>query len=172
MAEKEDIHTCEDDDPNRCQRMTPHGQCNKESYINSDFCLLHGGNKKEEGDKKKALNNYRLNRFQVRISELAHNTNVKNLRDEIGILRILLEERFNQCENPSELLVHSGVISDLVMKIQSVIASCHKLETAMGLVLDKEQVAEIADRIIQSVSKRVKDPEVLKLISDDISGVI
>src|SRR2546421_361414 len=76
-------------------------------------------------------------KWQTRLDEFADNDKIKSLREEIGVLRILLEETMSRCHDTNELLLYSNKISELVIKIEKVVASCHRLENATGMLLDK-----------------------------------
>jgi hypothetical protein len=135
------------------------------------YCSIHGGvaeiNKQESGSK----NMYRLAKYGSRISEFASHTQVKGLRDEIGILRMVLEERLNKCQDNDELILSSNVISDLVMKIQTVVTSCHRLESSMGQLLDKQQLIQFAEAIVKVICEEITDPALLAKVAYKIEAV-
>ena len=167
-----DIRPCEPDDPNRCQATSANGQCTNLSVKNGRVCLVHGGNKVIEKQNKDGLKNYRLTKYSQRVSEFSNSSHIKDIRDEIGILRILLEEKFNACANQNELLLQASHISELIMKINTLVSSCHKLETLLGLVLDKATVVTIAEQTVAIISKYVKDANTLDDISNEIMDII
>ena len=84
-----------DDDPQRCQGMTANGQCRYLKQPSSDFCIMHGGNKGAEALANKQMKNYRLTKFKARAEQLSNNPSINSLRDEVAILRILIEEKVN-----------------------------------------------------------------------------
>jgi len=148
-----DIVKCESpDDPNRCQATTSQGQCLNVSAEGSTFCLAHGGNRAGQEAEKQNTQNYVLSRWQARLEKKKSSPEIKGLRDEIGILRMLLEDRLNQCTSATDLMLHTSAMSDLIMKIEKVVASCHKLEKNMGMVLDKQAILNFAGRVIQIVT--------------------
>ena len=116
-----------DDDPRRCQGITPNGQCINKSVENGSNCLVHGGNKQEERHERQGLNNYRLTKYQAQLKRFSQSPGIKSLRDEVGILRMILEEKLNQINDNVELVMSSSIISDLVIKINTLVVSCHKL---------------------------------------------
>jgi hypothetical protein len=159
-------------DPDRCQGIIKSkGQCLNKSLPHSDYCPAHGGNKGEEAHEKKQANNYRLQKWKwkVRLGELSESDVIKSLREEIGILRVLMEERLVRIEDPSDLILQSGPISDLVMKIDKVVNSCHKLEGSMGQLLDKSKVIQLANEFIEIISSELPDnPETVEKIADRV----
>ncbi len=164
---------CEPDDPNCCQGLNKFGQCNLRAIEGQKYCRLHFGfgHKKAEND---AARNYRLNRYQNRVNEFADNTQVKSLREEIGVLRMLLEETVNKCQNDTDLLIYSTKISDLVVKIQKLVESCHKLELSSGELLDKSTIMYLGDVIINIVGEVCppdKIQEVANRIMDSVANI-
>lgn len=167
-----DIVRCEPDDPNRCQAVNKNGQCLNKAVPGTQYCAAHGGGVAQEALIKKSLRNYHLTRFQARLERFADAPELKSLRDEIAILRMMMEERLNQCEDAKDLLYQSGPISDLVLKIEKVVASCHKLELATGQLLDKQAVLNFGGELIAIISEEITDEEALGHISSRIMSLI
>jgi len=161
-----------EDDPRRCNHIIQgKGQCINVSVEGGNFCLVHGGNKILQAKAKSELRNYRLTRNKARLIELGNSSGIKSLRDEIAILRILLEERFNAITNDNELILQSGAMSEMIMKIERVVTSCQKLEERTGIMLDKAQVMNIAEQIIDIITNNISDPVIVEKISADIAEV-
>lgn len=154
----------EADDPNRCQGVTAQGQCPFKSVPGSKFCWIHGGNKHLESENKKAVRNYQLAIWQSRLDE-KQGPDIKSLREEIGILRILIEERLNMCKTATDLILVSGPISDLIMKLQKVISSCHTLEKSLGDLLDKTIIKQFAQEIIKIITEEIDDEEIIEHVA-------
>jgi len=172
-----DIRRCNDPaDPKRCQAVNANGQCNNRAAEGSTFCLAHGGNKAQESAQKAALRNYRKSKWLGRIHEHADGPAIKSLREEIGILRIILEEHLDKCNTEMDLILHSQAISDLVMKIEHIVVSCHKLEDKLKLVVDRSALLQFASMVIDIVASELAaldDSEaLLTKISDGILAAI
>jgi hypothetical protein len=120
------------------------------SINGSKYCAQHGGT---IGVKKEMKSAYRLMRWQDRIKHHAEHDQVKSLRDEVGILRMMMEERLNECQSSTDLLLHSGAIASLVDKIERTVVSCHKLENAMGQLMDKQAILQFADSVVSAVAE-------------------
>lgn len=155
-------------DPDRCQGITAMGQCqNKVSVPGGKYCSMHGGAIELRAQEKANLNRYRLSKFQSQYEKHLSQPEVKSLRDEIAILRMMLEERLNSCTGSSDLVIASGPISDLIGKIEKVVVSCHKLELAADQMLDKARLFQIADQVVKAVGKYIP-PDVLSSASVEI----
>lgn len=156
-----EITRVEPDDPNRCQAIIPNkGQCLNRAVPGGTNCLVHGGNKQEESMRLASVRNYRLGKFQAELERHASSPALKSLRDEIAILRLTLEQRFQRCEDITDLILQSGPISDLVMKIERVVSSCHKLEGAMSQLLDKQAILQFANELIGLINITITEKAV------------
>ena len=152
----------------RCGATVKTMQCPYRKLEGGNNCAMHAGSIPAVSGDEKALKNYRLNRWKQRISELADNSQVKNLREEIGILRMILEEMLNQCETSMDILLYSTRMSDLVVKIERLVVSCDKLENRMGLMLGKDSILQLASTYVNIINMHVDNPETLEVISQEI----
>lgn len=160
-------------DPMRCQAVIKsQGQCPNKATVLGGFCAAHGGNKAIVAQEKENIRNYQVAKWQTKLNRHADSPRIKNLRDEIAILRMTLEERLNRCHDESELLLQSHVISDLVGRIERLVKTCHTLEGSMGQLLDKQAVLNFASGVIKIISDELQDEEVLNRIADKIIGLV
>lgn len=159
----------DEDDPRRCQAVRPsHGQCTLVSLEGSTYCAAHGGNKAVEAKKKQELRNYRLTKFKQKVQELGNSDEIMSLREEIAILRVLFQEKWNRCDDEYELTMMSGPLSDLIMKVEKVVSSCNRLESKLGSHLDKTKVLQYAQMIVQIIAKHVQDDKLIEMINEEI----
>lgn len=169
----EDMGKCAADDPHRCQAVTKYGQCLLKSVELPDgtytyTCKAHGATHSVQSYNEKSYRTYQLERWQARLDQKAESEHIKSLRDEIGILRICLEERLNRCHDATDLILQSVAISDMVLKIEKVVSSCHKLESQMGQLMDKQALLNFAQRVIAIIADNISDENVVNKIADDI----
>ena len=158
----------EADDPNRCQHIIPTiGQCLNKACEGSKYCPAHGGNKGFQAQQKKNLRNYRLNKFKIRVNELSDSDVILSLKEEIGILRLLMEEKINCCQDEHDLILMAGPLSDLAMKVEKVVTSCNRLDSKLDNLLSKEKILQFAQTVVAIIGKYV-DEEIIEKISDDI----
>lgn len=154
--------------PDRCAGIAAGEQCPMFAVKGGTQCMLHGGNKQLASQEAKSLRNYQLTKFRAQLERHATSDNIKGLRDEIGILRMMLETRLNKCNDEMDLLLHSGPISDMVLKIDRLVNSCHKLEGSMGQLLDKTAILQFANVVIDIISDEITDETVVNKIADRI----
>jgi hypothetical protein len=156
------------DSPLRCRSAGGEGQCHFQRTENSEYCPMHGGNKGEEKAEKDRIRTYRLSKWRTRLDEFADDPKVKGLREEIGILRILLEETMNRCSDESDLILQSNRISDLIGRIEKVVSSCHRLEQSTGQLLDKTMALNFATQVVEIIAIYVVDGDIVDKISSEI----
>jgi hypothetical protein len=153
----------------RCQGMARGDQCWFFAVTGGTNCMMHGGNKQLESQRKASLKNYQLTMFRAKLERHSGSADIKSLRDEIGILRMIMEERLNRCKDETDLILQSGPIADLVVKIDKLVGSCHRLEGSMGELLDKTSVLQFANVIISIIGDEAGDyPEIMNKIADRI----
>lgn len=167
------IRKCErPDSPNRCQAVTHNGQCLNEAVVGGNFCRVHGGNKTEEAQKKKALKLYRLSKWRAKVAHFANSPEIKSLREEIGIVRMILEERLNACNSVNDIFTYSSSISNLIDRIEKLVSSCNKIETKLSTTLDKQQILTFTSEVLNIISDEISDADILERIGDRILGTI
>jgi hypothetical protein len=152
----------------RCIATVKSGQCPYVKDNNTDYCPMHGANKgviKANGEVRR---NYQLRRWKNRVDSFADNDQIKSLREEIGILRMVMEELLNKCEDSTDLLMTSHRIADVAMKIEKLVVSCDKLENRMGLLLSKRAVVQLAGEYVQIINNYVSDPDTIERISEEM----
>jgi len=154
-------------DPERCQSTNAVGQCRYKAVPGLKACRLHAGPQLARLEKKKIWN-YNLTRYRARIEAFAENPEAKSLREEIGVLRMLLETTLNRCEDDVELLMATNKLSDLIQKIEKLVVSCHRIEERSGQLLDKTIVINLATSIINILSIHITDPVLLDTVGNQI----
>jgi hypothetical protein len=168
MIENKYERCSEPDDPNRCQARGGEGQCPFKAIPGAINCARHQGDNQFKKEQEKQKDMYRLAKWQARVAEFSEHDEVKSLRSEIGIARMLLEETVVRCKDSNELLMYSSKISDLVCKLEKLVSSCHRLEASTGMLLDKTAAIHLASVIVTIIGDYVPDPDVIDKISNEI----
>ncbi len=158
-------------DPRRCQQVTGHGQCLIIAQTGSPYCLAHSTGF-ESRQEKALIRNLRLTKWKSQVEEMADNPQVKSLREEIGVLRVILQETMNRCETANDLIMFSNKLSDIVIKIEKLVVSCHRLEEKTGALLDKSAALQLGAAFVDVIAKEITDEAILDRISDSIMKLI
>lgn len=158
--------------PNQCQAALKNKQCPFEAIKGFPYCQLHGGTRLEEKAKESRKRIYQISQWQARVNEFADHEEVKSLREEIGITRLLLESMLNICKDQHQLLIYSSKISETVMKLEKLVSSCHRLEQSSGLLLDKSAVLSLAGAMVDIIGKHITDENAMDAISTELMTLI
>lgn len=164
------LRTVPRDAPNRCQAIGKTGnQCGYGAMEGQSNCILHGNIRLQE---RKAARNYMLETYARRVDLFTTNPSFKSLREEIGILRLTLESTINLCDDTEDLVLNSAKISQLVRDIHTTLLSSQRLEERLNILIDKETLMALSDKIIHVIATHVTEPEKLQAISEGISQAL
>jgi len=170
--DREMVKVSEPDDPTRCQGVGPIGQCLYKAVPGGTHCMRCGGNKQLDKIEKENTDMYRVDMFRARIARMKNNGEVKSLSNEVAILRMLMEEKLRVCTSETDLIMASASIGDLVLKIDRVVVSCHKLEKNLGQHLDKSALLQFAGEVVELIGNVVTDKDQIKAVADGILKII
>jgi hypothetical protein len=161
-----------EDDPSRCQGTNVRGQCQFRAIEGTKYCPMHGGNAARAFQARQNQRKYKLAKWQDRVNEFADDDQLKSLNDEIGILRMTLENVLTSCNEATDMLLYSPKIADLVSKIEKLVVTCHKLEASTGVLLTTRAAFTLAAQIVDVVGKHVTDADAVAAIADEIGEAI
>lgn len=136
-------------DPNRCQGSSRDGQCQNEAEPGCNKCRAHGG--KDLTDQQ-STRGYLLAKAQdrTRLADLSESLNpVKELRDSISLLHMMIERRWNAIKDDSELLQACGPLNQMLQNMERLVSSCHKIEQNLGQLLAKHAILTLAKRMVE-----------------------
>lgn len=164
------------DHPDRCQGRSPMGagdveQCSFVREPNSQYCFIHGGNKATAAAEKASLNIYRIAKFQKRLQEFQVANGARTIDEELAILRMILEETINKCEDNMELLLYSTKISELIRDIKALVVVADKLATKSGMLIGRSEAIVIAGKVVDAISRHITDETALARISDELVNI-
>src|SRR3989304_338034 len=80
----------------QCKQVAMGRQCPYLAEEGKDNCPRHIGCSRAAEDKAK-VRNYNLTKWKARVEEFAENEHAKSLREEIGIMRLMMETIINRC---------------------------------------------------------------------------
>lgn len=161
-----------EDSKERCQSVFAGGQCPYKREPHSEYCIMHGGNKAAEAIRKRASHDYKLQTWQERVDDLAGSQHVKNLRGEIGILRMALENIINLIKTPQQFPIFSDKIQSLARDLKGLIEVAQKIEERNKELLSKTEVFNIADAVINILAKYITDPDEMLAVGEEIHAAI
>lgn len=159
-----------DDRPNRCQGITSNGQCSRDAQPGCTFCYAHNGGRDKAAEQDARMYQLSKAKDRSRLAALREHNDVKSLRDEISIARMLLEDRFNLIQNDSDLLTACGALNSLLLTIERLVQSAHKLETNLGSLLAKPTLLSLGHELVTIVIEELQGIPNYEEIVDRISA--
>lgn len=165
-----DIKRVSEYDPNRCQYIGAKGQCWCKAMEGSKYCKSHGGSIGAAHYRNKNVRNFQL-QF-LNIDRYVNSPSLKNLHEEVGILRLNLETLLNRCRDDNTLIRHSTQIMMLVDKIERLVTSAHKLDISLNGVFDRAQLTAFVDGIITIIEDKVPEADTRTEIAQAIGGLL
>ena len=163
-----EITRVDEDSEFRCQGATAHGQCLNRVVPGSEFCIVHGGGNAIRKQKLDSKRIYMLEKFQDQVHRHSDHQELKSLREEIAILRMMLETQLNACEDATDLMLKSSGIRSLVSEIEKLVRSCDRLEQTSGSMLDAQQAVSWMNEIAGIMDSHISDPEIVRAIAEEI----
>jgi hypothetical protein len=156
-------------DPRRCKGNARDGQCGNLAEPGSEYCAACGG---RDHSREQDRRQYLLTKaeYRKRIAELSDHDDVKSLRDEIAIARMLIEERLNNIQDRNDLLASCGPLNQLLLTVERLVKSAHVLEQNLGLLLSKEAVLRLAHQLGDIVTDVLREEQIpdFELVADEI----
>jgi len=154
---------------NRCKASGDKGQCPHDAAEGSDFCPLHHG-RSTLADRLKS-NMYKLakQKHRDKLARFVEHEEIKSLREEISLTRILIEERFNVIENESDLLAAIGGLNTLLLTVERLVKSAHTIEQNLGSLLAKSSVLVMGRQIVEVIVEELHDMPGYEEVVDRIS---
>lgn len=146
------------DDPRRCQG-NPHGnQCWNVAADESTLCPACAADAGEMVEVQ-AKRQYILTdpRYQARLAVLGEAEEIKSLRDEVAIARMLIEERLNKIKTDHDLYSATGAINSLLLTVEKLVSRSHILEQNLGQLLHRSTVVRMAQAFVEIVDDEVRD---------------
>ena len=107
-------------DPRRCKYSYPHEQCWHEAEPGCDNCAAHGGKSKANAEETRLYHLAEVDNRR-RLAELSGHEQIKSLREEIGLVRMLIEKQVNAAKSDMELLSSCGTINGLLVTLEKLI---------------------------------------------------
>jgi hypothetical protein len=161
------------DHPECCQGTTGSQQCEYKRVAGSPYCQVHGPVSMQAAAEKAELKQYRLNSiFAGRAKDFAKSSQVKNLTDEIALMRTTLEGVFNGINNVNELMLYSDKIDKLSSGIAKLTDTWQKLQERNKELMGRDEVIALFDELLNKIIERVTDPDAIALLAEDCRVIL
>ncbi len=155
------------DDPNRCKASSGKAQCPYRSTANSDYCENHGG-KQQLAVSERRHYDIGASEQLSRISDLSTSSFVVDLRDEIAMVKRLLELTIEQSKSNTDYLLRAPQIQAYTKSIADLQKLNAELSVKYGELLTKQQVARMVSTLIETCLVEISDLPNFEEVSDRI----
>lgn len=155
--------------PECCQATLGTGRCHYKAAPGAQYCFLHGGGASAGKAKRQELKNYLIqSEHGRRAGELANSGALKDLTDEVALVRLALEGIIKTVKSNNDLLLYSDKISSLSRTIQGLVETVQKMQEKNKELIDRTTLLGITDGILNVILKYVEDPDNQRLIGEEI----
>jgi hypothetical protein len=160
--------------PEVCQGNTGQGPCEYKRSPGSDYCSIHGAGASIKAQERAELRNLRITNatYGQRAKEIAGSGGLKNLTDEIALMRVSLEAIFNNINNANEMLLYVDRLDKLANTISKLTESWQRLQEKNKELLGRDTVLAIFDQLMEKIVERVTDPDVIRSLAEDGYNII
>jgi hypothetical protein len=172
MFDAEIDKRCEAGHPNQCQMSTATGQCRFEAIEGTSFCRRHGGHHRHKSNMQAAEREYIAAQWRAQVGVFADSPDIKSLRTEIGVLRMMMIKHLNSCKSDQDLMMRSSSIADLATKVEKAVTACDRLDNRLGRTLDKAQLLIFGQQVITLVSKYLESPDSIREFASELVQAI
>jgi len=146
-------------DQDRCQSSAGLNQCMNRSVVGTSHCKAHGGASIAARNERAAIHKFRKTKWYDAIKDEYDQSSVKSLHGEVAVLKMLLTNLVGRIQTESDLMIQTGSISDLVVKIDKVVTSCHKLDKEQSMLVDQATVMQFAMSVSEVIMQELDGPE-------------
>jgi hypothetical protein len=93
------------------------------------------------------------------------------LKDEVGLVRMMIQQILDQCDSADALLGHGSLISELVARCERLVTSSQKLDYMLGKMVDKDTLLQLADKLVDIITEYIP-PENLEAATARINDAL
>lgn len=162
------IKRVEPGDPRQCHAsIRGKRQCLNQSVEGCDFCIVHGGHHQQLKNERQAIYQIRASRMRARLQKQADHPNLLSLNEEIGVLRIMLEEKLNSIgDDAAALMMATPVITDLVTRIEKCVYAAERIENRRGQMMGKKELVSFALQLSEIASRYLDKEQIIKFMDE------
>ena len=136
----------------RCQHTGVRGSCVQTAIDGSAYCEIHS----TEADR---LKGYRLQdpELRRRFDELSRDASLETVKQEVLLLRVLIEDRLNFCKNAAERASALQYVTSSLATVDKLLNSLERLQRAASITLDKPTLSRLSEKIINILLDNLGD---------------
>lgn len=160
-------------DPQRCQNVNGKCQCSFKAVEGSKYCDTHS---KRHKPHEARLRHYLLSdpKLQASLDRHAAVEEVRSLREEIHLARMMVETRLNLIEDDDrgDMLAAFSNVNTYLQTIEKLVSSCHRMEVSLGNLLSKASIFSLGQEIVSILVDELQHIDGYEELIDRISEKI
>jgi hypothetical protein len=162
-------------DPRRCKASLGTAQCMTVAVEGSDYCAVHAGSYRPP---EKGMRQYLLAKAQdrARLAAFAEHDDIKSLRDEIALTRMMIEGLWNFAQSDVERLTMYGRVNSHILTLEKLVKTCNQIEERLGSLLAKPTLLRVGQQICTALVNRLSGlpnyEQVVDFLMGDINEII
>ena len=159
-------------DPQRCQAAMAGEQCRGVKLEGSDYCRIHSSGRRLQ---ERGLRQYYFVKAQdrARLAAFAEHDDIKSLRDEIAVTRMMIEGLWNSAQSDVERLAIYGRVNSHILTLEKLVKTCNQIEERLGNLLAKSTLLRVGTQICQLLVTRLEGlPNYEQLVDALIHDII
>lgn len=134
----------------KCLHSGTSGSCPRDAVAGSLFCERHT-------DEAQRVRNYLIEDAKLREGfERQQSADLYSLREEVTLLRTMINDRLNMAKSEAERIVAYREISTWIGTVDKLVNSVNKLEKETSQVLTKETLMAIGAAIVKVIAEEIK----------------
>jgi len=110
--------------------------------------------------------------YKTRHAQLSQHEALLSLRDEISLIKTLIEARFNAIKVEADLIAACLPLNQMLVTLERLIRSCQELERNVGSVLTKEALHQLARELVSILLDELRGVPNYEFIIDRVSARI
>lgn len=137
----------------------------------TDLCARHGANKVLAKKAQENILEIKKDKLRARINVLASNPKRYTLDEELGVLRLTLEEKLNNI-GENEIHMHSDGIATLVGQIQKLVDSCIKISRQLKLLMTPDDMNMVVQKLVDVLDDKIQDKDLMDEIANELLSTL
>lgn len=170
MIKDKNINQAAQDPDQRCH------ECGRQKVKGYDLCPLHLPGMAEVSTQREYMYQFHRSEYMrnlaAQIPGFSKGASKFDLSEELGILRLQLQETLNKCENDLDFLRNNQKISNTVDQIRRTVESSLKLDHKLGNLLSKDEMIIVAQKLLQTIEENVTDPNTIQKIVTSFQTIL
>jgi type I site-specific restriction endonuclease len=89
------------------------------------------------------------------LAKYADDDELKSLREEIALLRMIIQKTLADAQSDVEKINAYSKVSEYVVKVERLLKTCHTLDQSMGNLLAKSALRRLGQQLGQAIVERL-----------------